>query len=88
MRSLPLEGHAHSLGKDITYFDTRIDSGTERHRREFRKGDVAFLSSSGSVCFFLSDATCKAMTPLGRLDDIKGLEGVMSGDVLRLYEAA
>ena len=53
IRSLPLEGHAHLMGKNIAYFETSIDSGIERPRKEFKKGDVAFASSSGSICFFL-----------------------------------
>ena len=44
MRSLPLEGHAHMLGKSIAYFETSIDSGIERSKTEFKQGDVAFLA--------------------------------------------
>ena len=51
MRSLPLEGHAHLLGKSILYFESNIDSGIERSRTEFKKGDVAFLPSAGVFVF-------------------------------------
>lgn len=90
MRSLPLEGHAHLLGQSILYFETSIDSGIERSRSEFKKGDVAFLPSSGSVCFFMKDVTsAKTMTPIGKLDnDIDALNDVKSGDVLCIYEEA
>ena len=89
MRSLPLEGHAHILGESIAYFETVIDSGTERPKKEFKKGDVAFLPSSGSMCFFLSDTVGKTMTPLGRLDgDVDELKTAVPGDVFRLYEEA
>lgn len=88
MRSLPLEGNAHFLGKSILYFETSVDSGTERARSEFKKGDVAFLSSSGSICFFLNDVVSgKTMTPIGKLrDDIDLLKNVKSGDILCIYE--
>ena len=88
MRSLPLEGHAHLLGKSILYFETTIDSGIERARTEFKKGDVAFLPSSGGVCFFISDVVSgKTMTPIGKLiDNIDALKDVKSGDVFRIYE--
>ena len=88
MRSLPLEGHAHLLGKNILYFETVIDSGIERPRSEFQKGDVAFLPSSGSVCFFIHDVTFeKKMTPIGKLNDsIDALSDVKSGDVFCIYE--
>jgi len=88
MRSLPLEGHAHLLGQSILYFETTIDSGIERARTEFKKGDVAFLPSSGSICFFINGVTSgKTMTPIGKLsNNIDALKDVKSGDVFRIYE--
>jgi len=88
LRSLPLEGHAHLMGKNIAYFETKIDSGTERARKEFKKGEMAFLSSSGSICFFINDSIPgKTLTPIGKLtentDKLKELE---PGDVFLLYE--
>lgn len=90
MRSLPLEGHAHLLGKNIAYFETSLDSGLERSRKEFTKGDVAFLPSSGSICFFIADAEIgKPMTPIGKLiDNVATLNDVKPGDVFSLYEEA
>ena len=88
MRSLPLEGHAHLMGKSIAYFETKIDSGTERARKEFKKGDVAFSSSSGSICFFIADSVPgKSMTPIGKLaENSDALSNLKSGDVFLLYE--
>ncbi len=88
MRSLPLEGHAHLLGKSILYFETSVNSGIERSRTEFKKDDVAYLPSSGSLCFFLNDAIfAKAMTPIGKLtDNVDALKDVKSGDVFSIYE--
>ena len=88
MRSLPLEGNAHLMGNSILYFETNVDSGTERARSEFKKGDVAFLPSSGSICFFINDVTSgKTMTPIGKLgDDVDVLKTVKSGDVFCIYE--
>jgi len=88
MRSLPLEGHAHFLGKSIVYFETIVDSGIERSTKEFKKGDIAFLSSAGSICFFIDDASPgKIMTPIGKiLGNIDALRDIKSGDVFCLYE--
>ncbi len=90
MRSIPLEGHAHLMGKNIAYFETNIDSGIERPRKEFKKGDVAFLSSTGSICFFIEDSIPgKTMTPIGKLaDNIDELKQLKPGDVFMLYEEA
>ena len=88
MRSLPLEGHAHLLGKSILYFESNINSGIERSKTEFKKGDVAFLPSAGSLCFFLNDTVfTKTMTLIGKLsENIDALKDVKSGDVLCIYE--
>ena len=36
-RSLPLEGNAHVLGKNIVYMETPIDSGVDRPRAGIQK---------------------------------------------------
>ena len=86
-RSLPLEGNAHNLMSGITYFETSIDSGLDRPRNEFKKGDIAFLPTNGSICFFSEDTTSsKTMTPLGKiLSDVISLHDISSGDVFALY---
>ena len=88
MRSLPIEGNAHLLGKSILYFETAVDSGIERAKTDFKKGDIAFLPSSGSICFFLNNVTSgKTMTPIGKLsNNIDALKNVKPGDVFCIYE--
>lgn len=86
-RSLPLEGNAHLLTSNIAYFETTIESGIDRPRKEFKKGDIAFLPANGSICFFVEDITSsKTMTPIGKiLSDISSLCDIKSGDVFVLY---
>lgn len=86
-RSLPLEGNAHLITANIAYFETSIDSGTDRPRKEFKKGDIAFLPANGSICFFSNDvSSSKTMTPIGKiLSDVSPLHEIKSGDVFLLY---
>ena len=86
-RRLPLEGNAHLLTPNIAYFETSIDSGTDRPRKEFKKGDIAFLPANGSICFFINDASSsKTMTPIGKIiSDVASLHDIKSGDVFALY---
>ena len=51
-RALPLHGNAHFLGKSAMYFETSIESGIERSKNVFKKGDIAFLPIGGMICFF------------------------------------
>ena len=53
MRMLPLSGNVHQMGKSIVYFETNLNSGIERKKTDFRRGDIAFLPAEGSVCFTL-----------------------------------
>lgn len=87
LRSLPLEGNAHFLGQNIVYFETTINSGVERQRKEFKKGDIAFSPAGGSICFFVSDVVLsKAMTPIGKLlSGVDALTSVKPGDVIAVY---
>jgi len=87
IRSLPLEGNSHHLGKSITYLETSVQSGIERPRSEFKKGDIAYLPSGGCICFFVENSEFdKKMTPLGKItSNIDTLKEVKSGDVFSLY---
>ena len=89
LRSLPLDGNVHFLGQNIVYFETSVNSGVERQRKEFKKGDIAFSPAGGSICFFLSDVVLtKSMTPIGKItSEIDALSNVKSGDVLAVSQA-
>ena len=85
-RTLPLEGNVHQIGRSIMYFETGINSGIERKRTDFKKGDIAFLPTEGSICFYMDDISDgKPMTIIGKIiDDTEKLSGIKSSDVLSL----
>jgi len=85
-RMLPLKGNAHHMGQSVVYFETRINSGIERKRTDFKKGDIAFLPTEGSICFYMDDISDgKPMTIIGKIiDGIEKLSEVKSSDVLSL----
>ena len=85
-RMLPLEGNVHQMGRSIMYFETEINSGIERKRTDFKKGDIAFLPTEGSICFYMDDISDgKPMTIIGKITDgIEKLSGIKSSDILSL----
>ena len=85
-RMLPLEGNVHQMGRSIMYFETGINSGIERKRTDFKKGDIAFLPTEGSICFYMDDISAgKPMTIIGKiLGDTDKLNEVKSSDILSL----
>ena len=85
MRMLPLSGNAHQMGKSIVYFETNLNSGIERKKTDFRRGDIAFLPAEGSVCFYIDDVyDGKPMTSIGRTNEIEKLNVVKPSDILSL----
>ena len=85
-RASPLKGNAHHMGQSIIYFETKINSGIERRKIDFKKGDIAFLPTEGCICFYLDDVIGgKPMTILGKImGDVEKLKAVKSSDVLSL----
>ena len=85
MRMLPLKGNAHQIGESIIYFETNVNSGIERKKTDFKRGDIAFLPAEGSVCFYTNDVSNgKPMTPIGKIDKIEKLITVKPSDILLL----
>ena len=89
-RSLPLEGTVHMMGNSFVYIETKINVGGERQRSQFKKGDVSFMASTGSICFFQSDTdSTKSMTPIGTITfNLDALNDVKPGDVFVITQAA
>ena len=85
MRMQPLSGNAHQMGKSIVYFKTDINSGIERKKTDFKKGDIAFLPTEGCVCFYTDDVyDGKSMTPIGKINEIDKLNAIKPSDILSL----
>ena len=85
LRMIPLSGNAHRMGKSIVYFETRINSGIERKKTDFKMGDIAFLPTEGCLCFYINDVyDGKPMTPIGKINEIEKLSGIKSSDILSL----
>lgn len=86
-RSLPISGTIHMLGTSGVYVESNIESGGERTRKEFKKGDIAFLSVGHAFCFFHKDTKVgKDLTPIGKiLDNSQELLKAESGDEVSIY---
>ena len=86
-RSIPIHDNVHRMNKSVVYIKTNIDSGMERKKTDFKKGDIAYFPTGGCICFFLNDVLDgQPMTPIGKLlSSIENLKDVKTGDVLTLY---
>jgi hypothetical protein len=86
-RSLPVTGTIHILGTSGVYVESHIESGGERTRKEFKKGDIAFLSVGHAFCFFYKDTKVgKNLIPIGKmLGSSEELLKANSGDEVSIY---
>jgi len=85
IRMLPLNGNVHQIGKSIVYFETSINSGIERKKTDFKKGDMAFLPAEGSICIYINDVSDgKPMTVIGKINETDKLNEVKPSDILSL----
>ena len=86
-RSLPVTGTIHLLGTSGVYVESHIESGGERTSKEFKKGDIAFLSVGRAICFFHKDTKVgKDLIPIGKiLDNYEDLLKAESGDKVSIY---
>jgi hypothetical protein len=89
IRALPLEGNARLMGDSMAFIDSSLNAGGEKLRTRFKKGEVGFMASNGSICFFLEDVSeTKAMTFVGRItSNLDVLKNVKPGDVFSITQA-
>jgi uncharacterized protein len=88
IRALPLEGNAHMMGNSIAFMDTSLNAGGEKLRTQFKKGEVGFMASNGSLCFFLEDVhSTKSMTLVGKItSNLDAIKEVKPGDIFSITQ--
>ena len=86
MRAVPLDGHANMFEKNFAYILTNVVTGEEKSRKEFKKGEIAFMPAGCMVCFFLEDTkSYKPMNPLGQvIAGMPVLEALRRGDTIQI----
>jgi hypothetical protein len=85
LKSLPLQDRVHRFAENFVYIETGLVIGAEKQRSRFKRGDVAFMISNGSVCIFVKDAAVQPMNPLGTiLSGLELVDAVAPGDVITI----
>jgi hypothetical protein len=85
LANLPIRGLAHRYGDSFTYFETGLVIGSEKQKADFKRGDLGFMVSNGSICIFLKDTVGQPMNPIGRVsENLDLLESTKPGDVIEL----
>lgn len=85
-RAVPFNGRVNFYEKNFVYILTSVVTGEEKSRKEFKKGEIAFMPSGCMLCFFLQDTRSdKPMNPLGEITDgLSILESCKRGDSIQI----
>lgn len=85
-RALPLNGRINLYEKNFLYILTTVVTGEEKARKEFRRGEIAFMPGGCMLCFFLQDTrSYKPMNPLGEIiEGLPLLESCKRGDSIEI----
>ena len=85
-RALPLIGRTNLYEKNFLYILTTVVTGEEKARKEFRRGEIAFMPAGCMLCFFLQDTrSYKPMNPLGEVvEGLALLESSKRGDSIEI----
>lgn len=77
------------MGNSIAFVDTALTAGGEKLRTQFKRGDVGFMASNGSICFFLQDVlSSKPMTFVGKItSNLDALNEIKPGDIFLISQA-
>ena len=85
-RDVPIIGRVNFYERDFAYILTNVVAGEEKSKKEFKKGQVAFMPSGSSICFFLQDIrSYKPMNLLGEVSQgMETLESLKRGDSIEI----
>jgi len=85
LKGLPVEDRIHRFADKFYYIETRLTIGAEKQRTAFKRGDLAYMTSNASVCFFLREGVTPPLNPIGYVtSNIELLESTTPGDVVSI----
>jgi hypothetical protein len=89
LKSLPVQDRLHRYADKFAYIETGLIIGPEKHKTEFRRGDIAYLTSNSSFCVFVQDAKVQPMNMLGTVtSNLRVIESSRPGDVMIVKKAS
>jgi hypothetical protein len=85
LKSLPLQDRVHKYGDKLVYIETGLTIGAEKQKTQFKRGDIAYMTSNGSICVFIKDSLITPMNPIGIVkSNLEVIEATQTGDIMIL----
>ena len=85
LKRLPLQDRIHKFGDKLVYIETGLAIGAEKQKTRFKRGDIAYMTSNGSICVFIKDSSVIPMNPIGVVkSNLEIIEDTRAGDIMIL----
>jgi hypothetical protein len=85
LKRLPLQDRIHKFGDKLVYIETGLAIGAEKQKTRFKRGDIAYMTSNGSICIFINDSSVIPMNPIGIVkSNLEIIEATHTGDIMIL----
>lgn len=85
LKRLPLQDRIHKFGDKLVYIETGLAIGAEKQKTRFKRGDIAYMTSNGSICIFINDSSVIPMNPIGIVkSNLEIIEATRTGDIMIL----
>ena len=83
IKVMPISGRLHFMDRKLAYVETGLTVGAEKQKSVFKKGDLGFMVSNGSICIVLQDTKGINMNHIGHcVEDPILLESSDSGEII------
>jgi len=85
LKRLPLQDRIHKFADKLVYIETGLTIGSEKQKTRFKRGDMAYMTSNGSICIFIKDSSVIPMNPIGVVkSNLEIIEATRAGDIMIL----
>jgi hypothetical protein len=85
LKRLPLQDRIHKFGDKLVYIETGLAIGAEKQKTRFKRGEIAYMTSNGSICIFINDSSVVPMNPIGIVkSNLEIIEATRTGDIMIL----
>ena len=89
IKSIPLSGRLHFLEKNMGYVETGLTLGAEKQKSIFKRGELGFMISNGSICVVLQSIKGINMNHIGHcVEDPILLDSINSGEIIFIKPAS
>ena len=88
IKSIPISGRLHFLERNIGYVETGLTLGAEKQKSIFKRGELGFMISNGSICVVLQSIKGINMNHIGHcVEDPFLLDSIDSSEIIFIKPA-